>query len=164
MSRSKIQKEPAQLNAQRGSTLMVAIFIIIVFSMLLASIVNMFSSTTESVSVEVYGVRALMAANTGVDAVAASIFPVGQAGSLSCDELEIPANQDGVDNQSTLTSNATFSTIAGLVGCRYTATCTDFTVNDGVQDIHFYKITSQGQCDAGSFDVSRVVEVEARAL
>lgn len=139
---------------QKGSSLVIGIFVITVMFLLAATLIRVMNDADEQVTLEVWGVRALATANSGADVAMARLFPLdGSAGICVAN--------------STWTPNAS---LVGFHGCGDVAlTCNSFVV-DGVTQ---YRITSSatcsaGQCDGGATDsttclrVSRTVEVEAR--
>ncbi len=136
------------LKTQQGSALVVAIFIIIVMSLLGATLVSMLDSSQESVAYEVLGTRAYTAAQSGAQWQLGQIFPAGLA-------------SDAV-NGCSVESPPIIVNIEGLKGCVIVdpVACTEF-VHDGV---HYYTITSTGECKIGGEVTSRTVEVEARSF
>lgn len=127
-----------------GSSLVIAIFIIVVLSALGAALVNILESSDENVAFEVIGTRAYSVAQTGVQWKLAQIFPLGQ-----------PAQDCPVDG-----GEPDVSTVTGIADCSFSAICTSF-VNNGIR---YYTITSTGQCNLNGVITSRRVEVEARSL
>lgn len=141
--------------SQRGSALVIGIFVITVMFLLAATLTRVMNDADEQVNLEVWGVRALATANSGADVAMARLFPVdGSAGVCTASSSWTP------------TAN-----LVGFHGCVNVAlTCNSFVV-DGVTQ---YRITSSatcssGKCDSGATDsttclrVNRTVEVEARA-
>ncbi len=128
----------------RGSALVIAIFVIIVMTLLGTALVRMLSSSAESIVYEVLGTRAFQAAQIGAQWQLQQIFPV------------IGAVQ--------LCSNATppvLSTIEGLESCEISAlVCT----SEEIESVRYYEITSTGQCDVAGVLTSRTVQVQARNL
>ena len=61
---------------QRGSMLVIALFIIIVLAILGLAMLRMLAASADSVVSEVYGQRALNAARAGVERSIAAAFPV----------------------------------------------------------------------------------------
>lgn len=135
-------------NGQRGSSLVIAIFIIVVLSALGAALVNMLDSSQESVAYEVLGTRAYTAAQSGLQWQLAEIFPLSSNG-MSC------------KSQADINSTApTFLNVKGLAQCNVSVTCTDFER----ESIRYYSITSTGECTIDGEVTSRTVAVEARSL
>ncbi|MEH6385599.1 MAG: pilus assembly PilX N-terminal domain-containing protein [Colwellia sp.] len=137
-----------RINRQAGSALVIAIFVIIVLSLLGAALVRMMSSSQENVVFEVLGTRAYNAAQTGIQWQLAQIFPLDGTLKICSDISTSPPNISG---------------ISGFEGCEIklsTGSCVDFLHNG----IHYYTIKSTGQCNAGAEITSRTIEVEARSL
>jgi len=143
---------------QRGSSLAIAVFIIIVMSLLTTAITDTISSSQDLVVQEVLGTRALMAAESANDLSLGQIFPL-----------------DSVAQSCTLvTTSRDFSTIDGLQNCVAATTCTEQAINSQT----YYLISSTGVCKGSLADdssdyscdiadevcVSRTVELEAREL
>ena len=61
---------------QQGSALMLALFVIIVLTLLGGSLVKILSTSSEAIAQEVIGTRALMAANSAMQAELAVLFPL----------------------------------------------------------------------------------------
>ena len=134
-----------------GSSLVIAIFVIVVMSLLGAALVKMMDSSQENVAFEVLGTRAYTAARTGVQWQLAQLFPVG----LNSESVK---TCDSVNNDLPDISN-----IPGLQGCLIVdpIECEDF-LHDG--NVRYYTITSVGQCNINGEVTSRVIEVEARSM
>lgn len=135
-------------NEQRGSSLVIAIFIIVVLSALGAALVSMLDSSQEGVAYEVLGTRAYTAAQTGLQWQLAEIFPLS-SNAMSCKSI--------ADINSTTPS---FLNVKGLAQCKVNVTCTDFERDS----IRYYSITSTGECTIDGEVTSRKVAVEARSL
>jgi MSHA biogenesis protein MshP len=127
---------------QRGSMLVIAVFVIIVFSLLGLTLVKLLASSSDAVIHEVYGLRALNAARAGAEAQIALAFPI--TGAASCSD----------------TAAFTFDNVLGLEQCQYDAICEQLAVIDGSINHVYYKFTSTGQCSVGDTIVSRTVYVD----
>lgn len=150
---SLLKSAPKQLpncGRCRGSALVIAIFVIIVMSLLGAALVNMMDSSQESVGFEVLGSRAYMAAQTGVQWQLAQLFPVGL--------MSTSANTCASVSQ----TPPQISNIQGLQGCSIVSPviCEDFLHNN----VRYYTVTSVGQCQIDGEVTSRIIEVEAREM
>ena len=77
--RYNIGKTPSE---QRGSMLVIALFVIIVMALLGLTLSRLLSSSSDAIIHEVYGQRALNAARAGVEEQIALAFPIN--GSASC--------------------------------------------------------------------------------
>ena len=84
-------------STQKGSALVIAIFIIIVLSALGAALVNMLDSSQEGVAYEVLGTRAYTAAQSGLQWQLSEAFPLGSVVpglkqctvSVTCSDFEL---------------------------------------------------------------------------
>jgi len=135
------------INRQQGSALVIAVFLIIVTSLLAAGLIKMLSSTADSVAYEVIGTRAFQAAQTGAQLKLAQIFPLGTA-PVTCAVADLNAVPD-------------ISAIDGLKGCEITLTCNSDVIVDGVT---YYRVTSTGSCTVADVITSRTIEVGAKSL
>ncbi len=68
---------------QGGSALVIAIFVILVMSLLAVTLLRVGGDADEGVNLEVWGLRALNAANSGADAALARLFPLS-GGTAGC--------------------------------------------------------------------------------
>jgi MSHA biogenesis protein MshP len=137
-------------NKHQGSSLVIAIFIIVVLSLLGAALVKMMASSQKNVAFEVLGTRAYTAAQTGVQWQLAQLFPVGLGTSSTKKCSDVGHAPPPIDNT------------PGLKGCAIKSPvgCSDF-LHDGVR---YYTVTSTGSCDIDGEVTSRIIEVEARSL
>lgn len=139
----KTRPSLAAHRSQRGSMLLIAVFIITVMSLLGLAIVQMLSDTSRSVVYEVYGARAFNAANSGAQRTLQKLFPVSGAGScLATDSLDL-------------------STQIAFSGCSVTMTCQSFTVTES--GYTHYRVESLADCTGGEFTTQRKIAVEARS-
>lgn len=127
---------------QRGSALIVGIFVITVMFLLAAALIRISSDGDEALTLEVWGTRALAAANSGADVAMSKLFPLDN-GASSC--ANVPAAWS-VPN------------VVGFHGCAVSLSCNAFVV-DGVTQ---YRIVSTAVCQSADLRVSRTVEVTAR--
>ena len=149
---------------QSGSALVMAVFIIIVMSLLGATLVNMLDSSQEGVAYEVLGTRAYTAAQSGLQWQLSQVFPLQLSGatatSVNC------ASQALID-----ANTPTFNNVDGLSQCSIRVSCTDFVH----ANVTYYTITSTGQCAANPNSdltdplssneiTSRTLQVEARSM
>jgi len=148
--KSNIYKRKHSVNLvntqQKGSAIVIAIFVIVVMALLGAGLVKILASSAESVAYEVIGTRAYAAAQTGAQWQLLEIFPHDTDTRTAC--------------QSTITE-PDLSNVEGLEYCAATVTCNDDGEFDGTT---YYIITSTGQCSFGGVITSRTVEIEARSL
>jgi MSHA biogenesis protein MshP len=143
--------KPRYPNQQAGSALVIAIFVIIVLSVLGTALVKMLESSQESVAYEVLGTRAYTAAQSGLQWQLAEVFPL--------DSLAIACKiQDEIDS-----ATPSFNNTLGLAQCEVSVSCTDFVHTVNSIDTRYYAITSTGECAIGSELTSRKIAVEARS-
>jgi MSHA biogenesis protein MshP len=126
---------------QRGSSLVLAIFVIVLMSALLLALGRQLINSSKAVSVEVQGSRAFNAAQSGLELGLTQLF-------------RNPAN-----TCSAVTPSFNFND-AGLRDCTATLTCSDVANPDNAGR-RLFRLVSVGQCDAGEFITSRRVVMEA---
>lgn len=146
-------KPRPNVKTQQGSALVLAIFIIVIMTVLGAALTRMMSSSAETIAYEVLGTRAYAAAQSGIQWRLQKLFPLG-GGTGSCADLSSP----------------NLSNTVGLEDCEITLlSCDAFTYNDGSTPITHYTVRSTGQCyvegtESNVMLTSRTIEVEARSL
>ncbi|MBL0628084.1 MSHA biogenesis protein MshP [Aeromonas jandaei] len=138
----------------RGSALMIALFVIVVMALLAAAMGRFLVDSGEKNTVEVRSVRALLAAQSGLEIALYQLFPNRPAASSPkrCD-LVLATRQ--------------FNGTPGLVGCQVAVSCQEVPVTYNNQSSTGYRLESVGTCgnsDLSSanpdFAVSRTLMVE----
>lgn len=140
------------LRYQSGSALVVAIFVIVVLGLLVATLSRLTVSSSDSVVVEVLGSRAHNAAQTGLNIAMMEIFPLQESSFdavSDCDDITLP---------NPVVFSAT--TDPGLAQCEVTLTCTDTEFRNQ----KYFQLTADGQCEAGESKASRTLTVEVTGL
>ncbi len=148
---------------QQGSSLILALFVIIILTLLGSILMRMISTSSETVSQEVLGTRAYLAANSAMQSELMLLFPhnavagVCNANNVFPYDFQTPLNDD----------------IPGLYDCSATTTCDNYypTTPDPLAT-QYYRLTSTGECGSGVMDAnskvivksSRTIQVEARSL
>lgn len=134
------------LNAatQRGSALVIAVFVIVVMLALTLSLSRLLISGSETVVYEVQGTRTLMAAQSGLELALTELFPLA-APTASC---------------AALSTSHTFSG-AALQGCSATISCSGYTPV-GADAVPVFQLISTADCTAGGFQTRRTVQIEVR--
>lgn len=129
---------------QNGSMLVIALFVIIIMALLGLAMVRLLSASADAVIHEVYGVRALQAAQSSLELKIQEAFPLTQDGAGSCNSTNTKAfvNVPGLENCFTITS---CSLTNGFVG----------------ETTEYYSFQSTGICAAGKVIASRTVAVDA---
>jgi MSHA biogenesis protein MshP len=144
MSPNFIQ-HPSHVNmprGQRGSALIISIFVITVMFLLASALINIVKDGDDAFNQEAMGTRALATANSGADAALAALFPL--TGSVA--------------NCTNVSPTWTPPTSVGFSGCRVNLNCETYVVGTETQ----YRIRSEAICESGLMRVRRQVEVEAR--
>ncbi|MDO6713214.1 type II secretory pathway protein [Aliiglaciecola sp. 2_MG-2023] len=106
--------------------------------------VKLLSASADSVIHEVYGARALHAAQSSMERNIKEAFPLTQDGSGSCDSL----------------STFSFASVPGLQNCLSVSSCT-LTTGFVDETTQYYHFESTGICTAGKVTASRTVAVDA---
>ena len=135
---------------QRGSMLIIALFVIIVLALLGLTMTRLLSSSSDAIIHEVLGQRALNAARSGLECSLAEHFK--------------PDPIDPLDPIITVCAHflsKTFSGVAGLENCNYAVPLpTSTPIVDGTKNLNYLTFTSTGQCTAGNINVTRVIYVD----
>ncbi|MFV0595619.1 MSHA biogenesis protein MshP [Shewanella sp.] len=133
------------VHRQGGSALVIGIFVITVMFLLAAALINIVEDADTGLTQEVWGTRALAAANSGADAALAQLFPLNAAANYtpSC---------------SSVSSTWTPPDVVGFHACSVSLSCASYSVGTVTQ----YRVNSKAVCESGDTRVSRQVEVEAR--
>ncbi|MDR8522162.1 MSHA biogenesis protein MshP [Shewanella fidelis] len=151
----------SRISKQNGSALVIGVFIITVMFLLAAALINVLNDADQQISVEVWGTRALAAANSGADKSLAALFPVnGTSGNCAAQTTWNIGSETG---------------LVGFHGCEVVMTCSRVETSYPApqENMTQYLITSTATCSTGECDnvvgsesscirVSRQVEVEAR--
>ena len=148
---------------QQGSSLILALFVIIILTLLGSILMRIISTSSETVSQEVLGTRAYMAANSAMQAELQKLFPLNGASAI-CNadntyaEFHTPLGDD----------------VPGLYDCRAGTTCENYYIDtqNPLAVIEYYRLTSTGKCGSGIMEEhsknmvnsSRTIQVEARSL
>jgi MSHA biogenesis protein MshP len=124
---------------QRGSMLVIALFVIIVLGLLGLTMTRLLSSSSETIIHEVLGQRALNAARAGINCAVAR-----QLGS-GCDVL----------------NPFTFVGVPGLENCSFKYEIGGSNIQDGSKEFTYWTFNSEGQCTVGNTNVTRNIYVDA---
>ena len=147
-------------STQKGSAMMLAVFVIVVVMLLGITLIEILSTGSEAVSQEVLGTRALAAANSGMQGQLQKLFPLnGGAPTFTCPTLPAAVSIHNYD----------FTAIAGLYQCSARVTFSNYVNHNSIA---YYRLKSTGTCGTGTMDAdsktivlsSRTVQVEARSL
>jgi MSHA biogenesis protein MshP len=125
---------------QRGFSLPVAIFIIVIMALIGAAMVSIMQTSQQSVSTAVLSTRAFFAAESGAQQALGNLFPLnGSAPSCLAPYPTI--------NYST----------SGLAGCTAVVTCSGNIIGSKT----YYTLNSTGTCDISGSRAVRQLEVRA---
>lgn len=136
-----------QRSRQRGVSLVIALFILVVLALLGAAMINMLAGGADSAAREVISARALFVAESGAQRKLSEIFPPGTTSSVpgAC-----------------TAENWSSADLGGIAGCgnlQVTIACS-LAAPAGAD--RYYTITSSGRCGPSGDAAVRVVEVQAR--
>jgi len=142
----------------QGSALILSLFVIIVLTLLGSALMRVLSTSSETIAQEVIGTRALMAANSAMQAELVVLFPLNSAANICNSTNSYDLQDSGTD-------------IKGLYHCEATTTCDNY-FTDTVNSVEYFRLTSTGKCGSGVMEVnskvivksSRSIQVEARSL
>ncbi|MEH6557963.1 MAG: hypothetical protein V7459_01155 [Oceanicoccus sp.] len=134
---------------QQGISIVLAIFVLVILSLLAAAMFNIMAAGADSVAREVVSTRALFAADSGAQRQLNAIFPPGGvAVTASC------SNAEGTPRTNTFT-------MGGLVGCNDVVVVCEYV---SIDTINYFSITSTGQCGPAGDGALRVVGVQAKGV
>jgi MSHA biogenesis protein MshP len=129
-----------QPTAQRGSMMVIALFVIVVLGLLGLTMTRLLSSSSEAIIHEVLGQRALNAARAGINCAVAKQLGAGCVNP----------------------SSKTFTGVAGLENCSYEYEIgTPRAIVDGNKEFTYWTFNSTGQCRVGNTNVTRSVYIDA---
>ena len=148
--------DPQAFGRMRGSALMIALFVIVVMALLAAAMGRFLVDSGEKNTVEVRSVRALLAAQSGLEVALYRLFP-----NRTLAQPTPPAVCQ-------VTSTLNFASNPGLTNCRAVVRCATVPVTYNGSVTNGYRLESIGTCgnsDLNSanpdFVVSRTLMVEA---
>ncbi|WKE66026.1 type II secretory pathway component [Gallaecimonas kandeliae] len=127
---------------QQGSALVVAVFIIVVMSLLVAGMAALLGRQSGTVVYEVLGSRAFLAAQTGLQEGLVKLFPLDQAPQACFAHYSQPLKG------------------SGLEGCSFTLSCQEQGSSDSSLPGKVAQLTSTGSCQAGTVSTSRTLVME----
>jgi MSHA biogenesis protein MshP len=127
----------------QGFSIIMAVFILVVLSLLAAAMMSIMSAGSDSVAREVLSSRAFMAAQSGAERKLSEIFPASA-----------PINTA----QCQATTYTDFNGLAGCSNASVVVQCNIVTVNA----VNYFTVTSEGRCGPNAEPAVRVVEVQAK--
>ncbi len=120
---------PTMVRSQRGSAILIALFVIVIMALLAAAMGRFLVDSSEKHTVEVRGVRALMAAQSGLEIALYRLYPNGQWQGQQC-----------------AASTSLSFTDAGLISCQAIVTCNKVSVSAAGATQTAYDFSSEGRC------------------
>ena len=133
-----------KLLAQRGSALVIAVFIIVVMLMLALSLLGLLRSSSETVVYEVQGSRTLFAAQSALELALTELFPLNA----------------GTQNCAALTPEHSFTGTTASQ-CTVSIRCKAYQPAAG-EAAALFQLTSTAQCQVGEVQTRRTVLLEVR--
>lgn len=135
-----------QHNSQQGNMIVMAIFVIVVISLLAGALIKIISASSNTTIHQVYGVRAKQAAQTGIQALLNSSF-ANDGTATACNTA--------------ITSPVSLTSVKGLTTCEFEASCVTEQISFAGEDSLYFKLSSTGTCTLNDHIVSRTVAVDA---
>ncbi|WP_435234937.1 hypothetical protein ACR30L_14395 [Psychromonas sp. PT13] len=136
-----------------------AIFIIIVISLLGASLMSLQRNAAESTSYEVYAARAYLAAYSASEIALMKLFPLGSSAAVetSCSETAEAVTLPGDDETAEAVTLPGDDETAGFHGCSALYSCSVISA----ATVTRYQITSTASCKSNEIITRRQIMVEA---
>ncbi|MER2490641.1 hypothetical protein [Catenovulum sediminis] len=139
---------PYRLKKQTGSSLVMALFVLVFLSVLLAGVMRSLNIAGMNNAYEIIGLRALAAAQSGLEISLSRLYPLNINTATDC---------------ATVTASAVnLPATNGFNNCQLNISCT--TRSGVVNGADLLSITSLAQCTAGELTTSRQLTIEAVAL
>lgn len=143
-----------RMASQKGGALAVAIFIIVVMSIIGVAMVRILSDLGRATVSDVYGARAYAAARSGAEVFLTDLFPLNSSTNLNA----CPAERvSGTPPPEQFTES--FQAL-GLNGCEARVACDRLELSAPFSGTHF-RIITQGICDTGDTTYSKQIILEA---
>ena len=137
---AKRDNRPATLSAEKGSALVMVIFIMVVLALLLAALAYITAQSNQNTAYQIASTRAYWAAQSGAEWGTYQIAPATGSAASQCFSPAV---------------------IPGLGGCSATVTCSSSAT---AVSIASYQITSQGDCPAGNLGADNTIMNATRSV
>ncbi|RUO19427.1 hypothetical protein [Aliidiomarina haloalkalitolerans] len=137
--------------SQHGGALPIAIFIIVVMSLLGLTMMRILADVSSATVAEVFGTRAEAAASSGLEIALTNIFPLNDDVNLTYCTVR--------GTSPAITHQYDFN-VTGLLNCSAIIECNYFDIPDPYRGYNF-RIESIGSCEAGNQTYSRRILLEA---
>ncbi|WP_297466376.1 hypothetical protein [Acidithiobacillus sp.] len=145
---AKRDNRSATLSAEKGSALVMVIFIMVVLALLLAALAYITAQSNQNTAYQIASTRAYWAAQSGAEWGTYQIAPVTGSAASQCFSPN-PAH-------------LAIGSIPGLGGCSATVACSSSPPTTA--STTSYQITSQGACPAGNLDAGNSPVVALRSV
>jgi MSHA biogenesis protein MshP len=139
------------LKKQQGSSLVVAIFVITIISLLSVALASLQRDSAQSTSYEVYASRAYLSAYSAGELALITLFP------LDSSDVDI-TNCTGED------ISVDLGVDVGFHGCTASYQCQVLTSSDSTSLATRYKVTSTAVCENSQIVTRRQITLEAVSL
>ena len=143
---AKRDNRPTMPPAEKGSALVMVIFIIVVLALLLAALAYVTAQSNQNTAYQISSTRAYWAAQSGAEWGAYQIAPATGGAASQCFSPN-PAHPG-------------IGSIPGLEGCSATVACSSASTASTTS----FQITSQGTCPAGNLDAGNSPAAAVRSV
>lgn len=131
-------------HSQQGSLMILSVFVLIIMLLLGLALNRVLTAASDAVVYEVYGLRALNAARSGIEMSVGMVFPLDNSAAVC---------------GSVASDTSLFNQVQGQENCQFNAQCSVINFADGLS---YYQFTSVGSCDVQGITVSRRLSIDAR--
>lgn len=140
------KQPPRFFKKQSGSAIVLAIFMIIVISLLGASLISLQRDSAQGTSYEVYAARAYLSAYSASEIALMQLFPLDQV--------------SGAESTCTVvTSNPVLPNNSSFQACSVDVNCTPIVASAGIATS--YRVVSTATCANSQISTRRQITVEA---
>ena len=144
----------ASFKKQSGSAIVLAIFVIIIVSLLGAALVSLQRDSAKGASYEVYAARAYLSAYSASEIALVTLFPLGNSAAVTTNCSDLPLTDVNVDLGNDI----------GFHGCSAHYQCQILTPANSASLPTRYKIVSTAFCENSQTVTRRQISVEAVSI
>lgn len=155
MSHKPVPHKTTAVSKQQGSAIVLAIFVIIIVSLLGAALISLQRDSAKGTSYEVYAARAYLSAYSASEIALVTLFPLGESTAIPTNCSDIPLTDVNVDLGNDI----------GFHGCRAVYNCqivVPLTTSSSLPTR--YKVVSTAVCENSQTITRRQIMVEAVSL
>ncbi|NWO07028.1 MAG: Type II secretory pathway component [Alteromonadaceae bacterium] len=154
------------IKTQRGNTLVIAVFVIVVLGGLVAALASLLRTSSESVVVEVLGARSYLAAQSGLEQAMMTVYPLKDEVETNCSDIATPESEPlsyGAPGlrQCFVSISCGCAIISSDGETTTSLECDEEPAEPNVSFTHLV-ITSRAECEAGGLRTSRELQIETR--